>query len=82
MHFRYMCAHLLLSSNSELRSLVERKYSNFGSPAGAVREGEIGADMGHINDCACGGMFCSIDHKLEADLHLIGNVFTADFILS
>ena len=62
--------------------MAERNYFNFGSPTGAVRESEIGADMGHINYCACGGMLCCINHKLEAYLHLIGNVFAADLILS
>ena len=62
--------------------MAERNYFNFGSPTGAVRESEIGADMGHINYCACGGMLCCINNKLEAYLHLIGNVFAADLILS
>jgi len=62
--------------------LAERNYFNFGSPTGAVRESEIGADMGHINYCACGGMLCCINHELEAYLYLIGNVFTAIVILS
>ena len=57
-------------------------FSIFDSPCRAVRELEFGANVSHINYCACGGMLCCINHKLEAYLHLIGNVFAADFILS
>ena len=76
-----MCA-LNVSSNRNIRSSVERNYFNFGSPIGAVGESESGADVGHINYCACGGMLCCINHKLEAYLHLIGNVFTAIIIFT
>ena len=62
--------------------MTEQNYFTFGSPCGAVRELELGANVSHINYCACGGMLCCINNKLEAYLHLIGNVFAADLILS
>ena len=62
--------------------MVEHNYFTFSSPCGTVRELELSANVSHINYCACGGMLCCINHKLEAYLHLIGNVFTADLILS
>ena len=74
--------HLLVSSKRDFCSLTEHNYFTFGSPCGAVRELELGANVCHINYCACGGMLCCINNKLEAYLHLIGNVFAADLILS
>ena len=62
--------------------MVEQYYFTFISPRGAVRELELGANVSHINYCACGGMLCCINNKLEAYLYLIGNVFAANLILT
>ena len=52
------------------------------SPVGAVREGELGADVGDVNDSAGGGVFCSINDELVGDLDLFGDVLAANFVFT
>lgn len=50
------------------------------SPGRAVGEGDLGADVGHVDDCACSCVFSCILDQLVSDLRLISNVLTADLV--
>jgi len=52
------------------------------SPVGAVREGDIRADVSHVNDCAVGYVLSSINNELEGDLYFFSDVLAADLVLT
>ena len=55
---------------------------NVKSPGGAVGECDFGANMCHINDSTGCGVLRCVNHELESNFHLVGNIFTADFIFT
>ncbi len=52
------------------------------SPFRAVRERNIGSNVGHVDDGAGGGVLSSINDKLESDFDFVGDVLAADLILT
>ena len=52
------------------------------SPGRAVREGDLRADVGHVDHSAGSGVLSCVDDELEGDLYLVGNVLAADLVLT